>query len=50
VKASDVGRLLDYDVILRTIIATLDVVVFMENRQVVEVLYDPAHKKRLLAS
>lgn len=49
VKASEVGRLLDYDVIMKTINTTLDVIVFMENRQVVEVLYDPLFKKRQLA-
>lgn len=50
VKASEVGRLLDYDVIMKTINTTLDVIVYMENRQIVEVLYDPLHKKKLLAA
>jgi len=49
VKASEVGRALDYDVILKTIHTTLDVVIYMENRQVLEILYDPMFKKRAIA-
>lgn len=45
VKQSPVGRLLDYDMIMKTIHTTLDVIVFMEKRQIVEVLYDPRFKK-----
>ncbi|MEF2080564.1 hypothetical protein V3406_28640 [Pseudomonas aeruginosa] len=40
------GRLLDYEVIMRTINATLDVVVYMEKRDVLEILYDPLFKKQ----
>ncbi|MEV1797811.1 ATPase, T2SS/T4P/T4SS family [Pseudomonas aeruginosa] len=46
VKGSEVGRLLDYEVIMRTINATLDVVVYMEKREVLEILYDPLFKKQ----
>lgn len=50
VKASEVGRLLDYSVIMKTINTTLDVVVYMEDRQIKEVLYDPVFRKRQLAA
>lgn len=49
VKASEIGRTLDYEVIMRTINTTLDVVVYMENRQIVEILYDPEFKRKQLA-
>ncbi|MEQ7964923.1 P-type DNA transfer ATPase VirB11 [Xanthomonas hortorum pv. pelargonii] len=49
VKASEVGRLLDYEVIMKTIHTTLDVIVYMKNRQIIEVLYDPHFKKQQLA-
>lgn len=48
VKASDVGRGLDYNLILKRIMTTLDVVIYMENWNIKEVLYDPEHKKKLL--
>lgn len=50
VKASEVGRLLDYEVIMKTINTTLDVIVFMKDRQIIDVLYDPHFKKQQLAS
>ena len=50
VKASEVGRLLDYDVIMKTIVTTLDVVVYMEDREIVEILYDPLAKKKAMAA
>jgi type IV secretion system protein VirB11 len=46
VKSSEIGRMLDYDMILRTIHATVDVVVYMEKWDIVELLYDPLFKKR----
>lgn len=46
VKSSEVGRMLDYDMILRTIHATLDVVVYMRDWNVIELLYDPLFKKQ----
>lgn len=48
VKASDVGSGLDYGLILKRVMTTLDVVVYMENWNILEVLYDPEHKKKLL--
>ncbi|MEN8517791.1 ATPase, T2SS/T4P/T4SS family [Burkholderia sp. RS02] len=47
VKSSEVGRNLDYDMILRTIHATLDVIIYMKDWNVVELLYDPLYKKQL---
>ena len=46
IKQTGVGQTLDYDVIMKTLYTTIDVVVYMEHRQIVEVLYDPAFKKR----
>nr|AAD29043.1 TraG homolog [Pseudomonas putida] len=41
---------LDYDVIMKTINTTLDVVVYMEKREVLEILYDPMFKKQAMAA
>jgi type IV secretion system protein VirB11 len=46
VKSSEVGRMLDYDMILRTIHATVDLVIYMKDWDVVELLYDPLFKKQ----
>jgi len=46
IKATPIGRMLDFDTILKTLYVTFDIVVFMRNRQVVEVFYDPTFKKR----
>lgn len=48
VKRSEVGRLMDYELILKTINTTLDVIVYMERYNIVEVLYDPEFKKQQL--
>jgi type IV secretion system protein VirB11 len=48
VKASEVGRLLDYDVIMKTINTTLDVVIYMKNREITEIMYDPLAKKQAM--
>ncbi len=48
VKASDVGRTVDYDVILKTVITTVDVVIYMADREVKEIYYDPAYRRRQL--
>jgi len=45
IKQTAVGQTLDYDVIMKTLYTTIDVVVYMEHRQIVEVLYDPEFKK-----
>lgn len=47
VKASEIGRTLDYEVIMRTVQATLDVVIYMKDRQVTEVMYDPMAKRKV---
>jgi type IV secretion system protein VirB11 len=46
VKSSEVGRMLDYKMILRTIHATLDLIIYMKDWDVVELLYDPPFKKQ----
>jgi len=46
IKSSEVGRMLDYDMILRTLHATLDVVIYMKDWDIVELLYDPLFKKQ----
>ncbi|EIF32247.1 Flp pilus assembly protein, ATPase CpaF [Burkholderia sp. Ch1-1] len=46
VKSSEVGRNIDYDMILRTIHATIDVIIYMRDWNVVELLYDPLFKKQ----
>lgn len=48
VKRSEIGRLMDYELILKTINTTLDVIVYMECYNIVEVLYDPQFKKEQL--
>lgn len=48
VKASKVGVGLDYDMILRRVMTSVDCVIYMENRQIVEILYDPQAKKEML--
>ncbi|WP_268808104.1 P-type DNA transfer ATPase VirB11 [Caballeronia terrestris] len=50
VKASEVGRTVDYDVILKTVITTVDVVIYMAEREVKEIYYDPAYRRRQLMS
>ena len=41
VKASEVGRQLDLETIRRVLYATVDVVLFIRDRHLVEVFYDP---------
>lgn len=48
VKQSPVGQALDYDLIMRTIHTTIDVVVYMEHYNIVEILYDPEFKKKMM--
>jgi type IV secretion system protein VirB11 len=48
VKASDVGRTVDYDVILKMVITTVDIVIYMEDREVKEIYYDPLYRRRQL--
>lgn len=48
VKASRAGAGLDYNMILRRVMTSVDVVVYMEKRDVLEILYDPLAKKELL--
>jgi type IV secretion system protein VirB11 len=41
VKASEVGRQLDLQTIRRVLYSTVDVVLFIRDRRLVEVFYDP---------
>ena len=49
VKNSEVGRGLELSEVRRVLHATLDVVLFMENRKVTEVFYDPVDARRHMA-
>lgn len=50
VKNSDAGRDLGIEIIRQVLYTTLEVVVYMENRRVVEVFYDPLFSKSKLAA
>lgn len=45
IKASDVGRSLDYQTILQALYSTVHVVIFMRSRRVLEIFYDPVFAK-----
>lgn len=47
VKQSPVGQTLDYDFVLRQVKTTIDVVLFMERKRLVQVYYDPLGKRKL---
>jgi len=49
VKESKSGAHLDWEVIMKTVTSAIDVVIFMEKRQVKEILYDPIGKRRALS-
>ncbi|HGA2320503.1 TPA: ATPase, T2SS/T4P/T4SS family [Pseudomonas putida] len=49
VKQSSVGAQLDWEVITSTVNMAIDVVVYMEKRQIVEILYDPLDKKKRMS-
>jgi type IV secretion system protein VirB11 len=48
VKQSPVGQTLDYEFILNRVRTTVDIVLFMHRKQLVEVYYDPVAKWKLL--
>ncbi|WP_069268370.1 ATPase, T2SS/T4P/T4SS family [Paraburkholderia nodosa] len=48
VKQSPVGQTLPFDYLMREIRMTVDVVLFMENRDLTEIWFDPVSKNRLL--
>ncbi len=50
VKQSNIGQGIDYQTILHKVRTTIDVVVFMANRNIIEVLYDPISKRKFLSS
>jgi hypothetical protein len=49
VKGSEVGRTMDYSVILKAVQATVDVVIHMADREVTEIYYDPVYRRKMLA-
>lgn len=49
VRASEAGRVLDMDTIRLVLRATIDVVLHMEDRRVVEVFYDPVFARKTMA-
>jgi type IV secretion system protein VirB11 len=48
VKQSPVGQTLPFDYLMREIRTTVDVVLFMENRDLTEIWFDPVTKMKLL--
>lgn len=48
VKQSPVGQTLPYDYLMREIRTTVDVVLFMENKDLTEIYFDPVTKMKLL--
>lgn len=49
IKNSDVGRTLEMETIKHVLYTTIDVVLFMRNRQVLQVFYDPIFKRGKMA-
>lgn len=49
VKGSDIGRTMDYAVILKTVQVSVDVVIHMHERHITEIYYDPIYRRKLLA-
>jgi len=49
VKGSEVGRTMDYSVILKAVQATVDVVIHMADREVTGIYYDPVYRRKILA-
>lgn len=49
IKNSEVGRTLEMETIKHVLYTTIDVVLFMRNRQVLQVFYDPVFKRRQMA-
>lgn len=50
VKASEIGRTLDYSVIMKTVVTTVDVVIYMADREIKEIYYDPLYRRRQLVA
>ncbi|MDN7465802.1 ATPase, T2SS/T4P/T4SS family [Burkholderia gladioli] len=48
IKQSPVGQTLPYDYLMREVRTTIDVVLFMENRELTEIYFDPVSKMKLL--
>lgn len=48
IKATEVGRMLDYTDITRLLYSTIDIVVQMEKRKITEIYFDPQYKNQCL--
>lgn len=49
IKQSEVGKTLEHEHIMRTIMTSIDVVAFFQHTHLVELLYNPSQKNALLA-
>lgn len=47
IKQSDVGRNMDFDYIMSTVMTTLDLVMFFDNKVMTELYFDPVRKLKL---
>lgn len=47
IKQSPVGQTLDWNYLLREVKMTIDVVLFMENKRLTQLYYDPVEKWKL---
>lgn len=48
IKSTEVGKMLEYSDILRLLYSTIDIVVQMEKRKIVEIYFDPHYKNQCL--
>lgn len=46
IKQSEIGRTLEWDLIMREIYSTLDIVIFFHERKMLEIFYDPIFAKK----
>jgi len=44
IKATEIGKMLEYQDIMRLLYSTLDIVVYMEKRKIKEIYFDPQYK------
>ena len=49
IKNSGVGLTLEFGTIKQVLYTAIDVILFMKNRQVVQVFYDPLFKRKQMA-
>ncbi|WP_241627190.1 P-type DNA transfer ATPase VirB11 [Rosenbergiella epipactidis] len=48
IKATEIGKMLEYQDIMRLLYSTLDIVVYMEKRKIKEIYFDPQYKYSFL--